>query len=155
MNYHVEHHMFPMVPFHRLPELHEEIKHDLAPVYPSIWAAYKELVPAVLRQLRDETHFVRRELPPTAQPFNIPTPVNDGRAAAAGHRHRLSREQNAMSQWIAACDVEDVDLEDVIPFDHAGNAYAVYRSPDDAYFATDGHCTHERSCSATGWSWTG
>jgi fatty acid desaturase len=80
MNYHVEHHMFPMVPFHRLPELHEEIKHDLAPVYPSIWAAYKELVPAVLRQLRDETHFVRRELPPTAQPFNIPTHVNDGRA---------------------------------------------------------------------------
>jgi 3-phenylpropionate/trans-cinnamate dioxygenase ferredoxin subunit len=49
-----------------------------------------------------------------------------------------------MSQWIAACDVEDVDLEDVIPFDHAGNAYAVYRSPDDAYFATDGHCTHEQ-----------
>ena len=52
MNYHVEHHMFPMVPYHRLPELHEEIKHDLAPVYPSIWAAYKELVPAVLRQLQ-------------------------------------------------------------------------------------------------------
>ena len=23
---------------------------------------------------------MRRELPPTAQPFNIPTPVNDGRA---------------------------------------------------------------------------
>ena len=56
----------------------------------------------------------------------------------------LGREQTAMSQWIAACDVEDVDLEDVIPFDHAGNAYAVYRSPDDAYFATDGHCTHEQ-----------
>jgi fatty acid desaturase len=80
MNFHVEHHMFPMVPYHRLPELHEEIKHDLAPVYPSIWAAFKELVPAVLRQLRDETYFVRRELPPTAQPFNIPTPANDGRA---------------------------------------------------------------------------
>ena len=30
MNYHVEHHMFPMVPFHRLPELHEQIKGDLA-----------------------------------------------------------------------------------------------------------------------------
>ena len=29
MNYHVEHHMFPMVPYHRLPELHEKIKHDL------------------------------------------------------------------------------------------------------------------------------
>ncbi|MDX6296521.1 MAG: hypothetical protein QOI51_378, partial [Nocardioidaceae bacterium] len=38
MNYHVEHHMFPMVPYHRLPELHAEIKNDLAPAYPSLWA---------------------------------------------------------------------------------------------------------------------
>ena len=26
MNYHIEHHMFPMVPFHRLPALHAAIK---------------------------------------------------------------------------------------------------------------------------------
>lgn len=69
MNYHVEHHMFPMVPYHRLPELHEEIKHDLAPAYPSIWAAYREIVPAVLRQLRDQSYYVRRELPAGAAPF--------------------------------------------------------------------------------------
>ena len=80
MNFHVEHHMFPMVPYHRLPELHAEIRHDLAPPYPSIWAAYREIVPAVLRQLRDETWFVRRELPPTAQPWHIPIPAADGRA---------------------------------------------------------------------------
>jgi fatty acid desaturase len=72
MNYHVEHHMFPMVPNHRLPELHEEIKHDLAEPYPSIWAAYKELVPAVLRQLKDQSYYVRRELPPGAAPFHEP-----------------------------------------------------------------------------------
>jgi fatty acid desaturase len=72
MNYHVEHHMFPMVPFHRLPELHEQIKGDLAPVYPSIWAAYKELVPAVLKQLKDQSYHVRRELPPGAPPYNEP-----------------------------------------------------------------------------------
>ena len=29
MNYHVEHHMFPMVPYHALPRLHDLIKHDL------------------------------------------------------------------------------------------------------------------------------
>ncbi|HTK66447.1 MAG TPA: fatty acid desaturase family protein [Pseudonocardia sp.] len=63
MNWHVEHHMFPMVPYHRLPELHEEIKDQLAPMYPSIWAAYKEIVPAVLRQLRDPSSYVHRELP--------------------------------------------------------------------------------------------
>jgi fatty acid desaturase len=72
MNYHVEHHMFPMVPYHRLPELHEQISHDLAEPYPSIWAAYKELVPAVLRQLKDQSHYVRRELPPGAAPFHEP-----------------------------------------------------------------------------------
>ncbi|HEV2252898.1 MAG TPA: substrate-binding domain-containing protein [Streptosporangiaceae bacterium] len=80
MNYHVEHHMFPMVPYHRLPELHEEVKGDLAPAYPSIWAAYKEIIPAVLRQLRDQEYYVRRELPPGAAPYHQPGPANDGRA---------------------------------------------------------------------------
>ena len=80
MNYHVEHHMFPMVPYYRLPELHEEIKHDCAPAYPSLWAAYKEIIPAVLRQLRDQEYYVRRELPPGAAPFYEPAPLNDGRA---------------------------------------------------------------------------
>jgi fatty acid desaturase len=80
MNYHVEHHMFPMVPYYRLPELHEEVKHDCAPVYPSMWAAYKEIIPAILHQLKDQEYYVRRELPPGAPPFNEPTPLNDGRA---------------------------------------------------------------------------
>jgi fatty acid desaturase len=80
MNYHVEHHMFPMVPYYRLPELHEEVRHDCAPVYPSMWAAYKEIMPAILRQLKDQEYYVRRELLPGAPPFNEPTPLNDGRA---------------------------------------------------------------------------
>jgi 3-phenylpropionate/trans-cinnamate dioxygenase ferredoxin subunit len=48
-----------------------------------------------------------------------------------------------MSQWIDACAADDVDEEDVIRFDHDGNTYAIYRSPDDEYFCTDGLCTHE------------
>jgi 3-phenylpropionate/trans-cinnamate dioxygenase ferredoxin subunit len=50
-----------------------------------------------------------------------------------------------MAQWIAACETDDIDPEDVVPFDHDGTAYAIYRSPDDLYYATDGHCTHERT----------
>jgi 3-phenylpropionate/trans-cinnamate dioxygenase ferredoxin subunit len=49
-----------------------------------------------------------------------------------------------MAEWIVACDVDDVDEEDVIPFSHDGTDYAIYRSPDDEFFATAGHCTHER-----------
>ena len=74
MNYHVEHHMFPMVPYHALPALHEEMKADCPPAYPSLWAAYREIVPTVLRQLRDPTRFVRRQLPAGSTPAR-PAPV--------------------------------------------------------------------------------
>ena len=69
-----------MVPYYRLPELHEEVKGDLAPAYPSIWAAYKEIIPAVWRQLRDQEYYARRELPPGAPPYHQPAAINDGRA---------------------------------------------------------------------------
>jgi 3-phenylpropionate/trans-cinnamate dioxygenase ferredoxin component len=49
-----------------------------------------------------------------------------------------------MATWVKACETEDVDLEDVIPFAIDGKDYAVYRSEDDEFFASDGHCTHER-----------
>ncbi|UVC06543.1 fatty acid desaturase family protein [Rhizobium sp. TH2] len=69
MNYHVEHHMFPMVPYYALPKLHELIKHDLPAANPSIWHAYKEAWPVVKRQLRYEDFYLKRELPPTARPY--------------------------------------------------------------------------------------
>ena len=72
MNFHIEHHMYPMVPYHRLPELHEQMRHDTPEPYPGLVAAYREIIPAVLRQLRDPTYFVRRELPATAAPFHGP-----------------------------------------------------------------------------------
>lgn len=46
--------------------------------------------------------------------------------------------------WIKACSVDDVDEEDVIRFDHGGRTFAIYRSPEGEFFATDGLCTHEK-----------
>jgi fatty acid desaturase len=69
MNYHVEHHMFPMVPYHALPQLHAEVAHDLPTPYPSLWAAYREIVPTLWRQLHEPEHYVRRDLPDEARPF--------------------------------------------------------------------------------------
>ncbi|ACB96339.1 fatty acid desaturase family protein [Beijerinckia indica] len=63
MNYHVEHHMFPMVPYHALPKLHEAIKADCPAPYPSLLAAYREIIPTLLRQCRDPDYFVQRGLP--------------------------------------------------------------------------------------------
>jgi 3-phenylpropionate/trans-cinnamate dioxygenase ferredoxin subunit len=49
-----------------------------------------------------------------------------------------------MTQWIEACAVGDIEAEDVMRFDHEGRSFAIYRSPDDRYYATDGLCTHEK-----------
>ena len=68
MNYHIEHHMFPMVPFHALPKLHERVELCLPRTYTGLRDAFREIVPALIRQSRDATYFVLRELPKTAQP---------------------------------------------------------------------------------------
>ncbi len=68
MNYHIEHHMFPTVPYYSLPELHEEIRQDCPAPYSGLVAAYKEMIPALSRQLRDPLYFVERTLPSGATP---------------------------------------------------------------------------------------
>ncbi|MBN9045270.1 MAG: Rieske 2Fe-2S domain-containing protein [Rhizobiales bacterium] len=46
-------------------------------------------------------------------------------------------------RWIEVCAADDIEEEDVIRFDHAGRTFAIYRSPEDTFHATDGLCTHE------------
>ena len=48
-----------------------------------------------------------------------------------------------MVNWVKACKKEDIELEDLIRFDYENKTYAIYRSPDENYFCTDGLCTHE------------
>ena len=63
MNYHIEHHMFPMVPFYNLPKLHAMIKDQCPAAYPSLFATYREIIPAVRQQVADPSFFIRRPLP--------------------------------------------------------------------------------------------
>ena len=49
-----------------------------------------------------------------------------------------------MADWIDVCGSDEIDEEDVMRFDHGGRTFAIYRSPEDEYFATDGLCTHEK-----------
>ncbi len=69
MNYHIEHHMFTMVPYYRLPELHEMIKGDLPAPEPSVPAAYRKLLPVLFRQLKYEDAVIVPDLPPGAAPY--------------------------------------------------------------------------------------
>ena len=53
MEYHIEHHMFPSVPSYNLPKLHELIKDQLPPPRQGLWGAYKEIIPALIKQSKD------------------------------------------------------------------------------------------------------
>ena len=46
--------------------------------------------------------------------------------------------------WIEACEVDDIEVEDVIRFDHEDRTFAIYRTDKGDFFASDGYCTHER-----------
>ncbi|CAN7723072.1 MocE family 2Fe-2S type ferredoxin [Paenibacillus sp. LjRoot56] len=46
--------------------------------------------------------------------------------------------------WVEACNVDDIEEEDVIRFDYQDRTFAIYRSDKNQYYATDGFCTHER-----------
>jgi 3-phenylpropionate/trans-cinnamate dioxygenase ferredoxin subunit len=49
-----------------------------------------------------------------------------------------------MAEWIDACGTDDIELEEAIRFDHGAKTYAIFRSPENEYFCTDGLCTHEK-----------
>ena len=63
MQYHLEHHLYPNVPYYNLPRLHELIRDRCPPAYDGLWAVYRELIPVLLKQRADPSVFIRREIP--------------------------------------------------------------------------------------------
>ena len=62
MEYHIEHHMFPSVPSYNLPKLHEAIKHQL-PKPQSLFQAYKEIIPAIIKKTNDPNYYIPVKIP--------------------------------------------------------------------------------------------
>lgn len=63
MNYHVEHHMFPAVPYYNLPQLHSEIGDQLPEPMPGMLATYKEIIYAFREQAKDPAWELPRVIP--------------------------------------------------------------------------------------------
>ena len=55
----------PGRPSWRLPELHEMIKHEL-PEPQTLFEAYRDIIPAVIKQTKDPHHFIEVTLPKSA-----------------------------------------------------------------------------------------
>jgi fatty acid desaturase len=87
MNYHIEHHLFPMVPFHALPKLHERVQHVLPHTYSGLIDAFREIVPVLIRQSKDANYFILREIPggPVSEPTAPGEPQSEARVIPTTH----------------------------------------------------------------------
>lgn len=136
MNYHVEHHMFPLVPYHALSRLHALVKDDCPTPYPSLLAAWREIVPTVLHQLKDPAFHIKRRLPePKSRRSEAPYTIE---------------AQPDADGWVTACAASALGCADVIRVDHGKKTYALYRDEAGKLFATDGICTHGNTHLADG-----
>jgi Na+-transporting NADH:ubiquinone oxidoreductase subunit F len=143
MNYHLEHHLFPAVPYYNLPQLHQELKAYLPPPKPSVLAAYREILHALRRQRRDVT-------------WELPLPELPGGPyrSAAEPAEEASRERPSEDDWSApgaddgSCPfvdlgaIEALGTGEVRRVELEGHIYALYRLEDDKFALTDGLCTH-------------
>lgn len=136
MNYHVEHHMFPLVPFHALPKLHETVKDDCPTPYQSLFAAWCEIIPTVLKQIKDPAYHVKRQLP-------------ESRKSAVEEFYSSTANPDAEG-WLPVCKVGDLSPSDVVRFDYGKRTFALYRDDDCKPYATDGICTHANTHLAGG-----
>jgi len=128
MNYHIEHHMFPLVPFHALPKLHGAVKEDCPSPYPSLLAAWREIIPAVLHQVRDPAWHVKRRLPEPRK--------------RTAENVIASTDSPDSEGWIAVCNAAKLAPAGIVRFDRGRKTYAVCRSDDGRLYAVDGICTH-------------
>lgn len=128
MNYHVEHHMFPLVPYHALPRLHAAVKDDCPTPYGSLFGAWREIVSTLGRQLKDPGHHVKRRLPE--------------REASSKERSEVSSASPDATGWIEACATSSLERGNPVRFDYGQKTYALYRDANDKLYATDGFCTH-------------
>ncbi|MCG8310661.1 MAG: NADH:ubiquinone reductase (Na(+)-transporting) subunit F [Cytophagales bacterium] len=139
MNYHVEHHMFPLVPYHALPRLHKLMKGDCPTPYNGIIETYKEIIPAILKQVKNPSYYVERKLP---EKSSVPS---------VKQQYKFIGESALLADGkITVCKVEELPKGEVIRFDYDQKTYAIYHTGEDRFYATDGICTHGNAHLAEG-----
>ncbi len=63
MQYHIEHHACPKIPFYNLPKFHKIIKNQLPTPNKGLIDAYIEIIPAIIKQSKDSNYNIEKILP--------------------------------------------------------------------------------------------
>src|SRR6478609_1439734 len=104
MNYHIEHHMFPLVPYLALPKLHKLVKDDMPSPYPGIISAWKEIIPALIKQRKDPSYYVKRKLPQRPVHHAVDSLV-------------FRSDRKTENGWHEVCNASNLSFEEVVRFD--------------------------------------
>ncbi len=129
MNYHVEHHMFPSVPYRALPALHAEVKDQLAPPLPNTLAAYRQIFAALARQQRDVTYEI---------PLEVPEGVGARDRIDVGESNWVRHPDGAID--LAAAD--SFEIGELRRIDLDDQTFVLTRLGPDDFALCDGLCTH-------------
>jgi fatty acid desaturase len=66
MNYHLEHHLYPAVPYYHLPRLYKELAPQCPPAYQGFLSVFIEMIPVLLKQRYQPDYHIVRPLPEKA-----------------------------------------------------------------------------------------
>ena len=140
MNYHLEHHMFPLVPYYSLARLHELIKDDSPKPYKGFWRAWAEIFPAWAKQKKDHSYYIKVDLPEPSE------------AAEQRQKDEIvnGNDNEIVDNWVKVCPVDQVLRSGILRFDYKTQTYAIYRTVGNILYASDGFCTHGNSHLADG-----
>ena len=138
MNYHIEHHIFPTVPYYNLPALHDELKRYLPEPLPNTMAAYREIFGALGAQRFDEGFELDRPIP------EVPD-AEHRRVSIAGNGPVVTVDGGHVQVSTIGLDVGRVRRIDV-----GDQSFALFRVGPDEYRLTDGFCTHGQAHLAEG-----
>jgi nitrite reductase/ring-hydroxylating ferredoxin subunit len=130
MNYHVEHHLLPSVPYRALPDLHGEIKDQLAPAKPSTLAAYREIFHALSKQHDDPSWEVPLDVPDVPSATRRRIDVGETNWV----RHHDGGIDVGAADSIEPGQLRRVDIDD--------RTFVLCRLPDGRLTLADGLCTH-------------
>ena len=130
MNYHVEHHLLPSVPYRSLPALHDEIKDQLAPAKPNVPAAYREIFHALSKQHRDPTWEIPLDVPEVPSAARRRIDVGETNWV----RHGDGSIDIGAADTIEPGELRRVDVDD--------RTFVLCRLADGQLALADGLCTH-------------
>lgn len=164
MQYHIEHHMNPLMPFHQLPKFSKRVADQLPTPYNGLISVYKEMLPALKKQTKDTSYYIEREVPTEPQtrkvqrikeiaPESAMIPMAAQKTKLNAHiepENRPSLQSIETLTWEKTVAVSELGENDAVTVCINAHHYAIYQLEKGNYHATDGICSHEHAFLADG-----